>query len=64
MVSVYQIGLILILAVSVLSSALVIAWRDVGRGSGRRREARRHDNRRWRRRWARNSDRVRDREAS
>jgi hypothetical protein len=37
MVSVYQTALILALAVGVLGSALVIAWRDAGRGSGRSR---------------------------
>jgi hypothetical protein len=61
MVSAYQIGLIVALAVGVLASALIIAWRDAGGNSSRRRETGRRNNRSWCRRQARKPDRSRDR---
>lgn len=42
MAVVYQIGLILFIAVSVLGAALIFAWRDAGRSSGRHRKVARH----------------------
>ena len=57
---IYQIGLILVVAVGVLGSALMIAWRDANRDIGRE-EASRHNSGVSCSQWRRNPDGIRDR---